>query len=448
MKSLFPFYFILFTSLALLSCDSNDPQSASTLNLSVEDVSCTEAWLQLTTNNVQLPVTINLLNNNSISQIFILKTQDSLLYIDSLLPNQNYKFLITMQQSNNASNELSITTIDTTSHNFTWQTFEFGEHSSSSLYDVAIINQNDIWAVGEIYTADSYTYDSLGNWIDPYNAVHWDGESWKLIRIYYNYNGTNIWSPIRTILAFSTNDIWFSAGIHWNGEDFVTKPMNIDFPYLINKMWGESSNDFYVVGSAGSLAHNKTNVWRKLTSGTQFYLADIMENNAGDVFIVGNKSSEIKGIVIKSTDGINFSTFVESEVVSESQIFKPKLAGSLTSVWIDKNNTLYVAGDFLYQYKLNKWNYVTSFPHNYLGGNYYANYFGFITGISGNYSNDMWVVGDRNTVRHFNGISWQQIGIPYNPNSNISWLDVDVKNNITAIIGSQGNRAAIMIIKR
>ncbi len=70
-----------------------------------------------------------------------------------------------------SSNELSVTTMDTTSHNFTWQTWTFGEHSSSTLYDVAIIDENNIWAVGEIYMNDS-----LGN-PDPdaYNAVHWNG---------------------------------------------------------------------------------------------------------------------------------------------------------------------------------------------------------------------------------------------------------------------------------
>ena len=186
MKTLFNFIFILFTSLALLSCDSNEPQSVSTLTLSVEDVSCTEAWLQLTTNNIQLPVTINLLKNNSLTLTFSLSTKDSLLYIDSLLPNQIYKFLITMQQSNNASNELSVTTMDTISHNFTCQTFTFGEHSSSSLYDVAIINENDIWAVGEIYMNDS-----LGN-PDPiaYNVLHWDGTSWKPFTDETYMNGT------------------------------------------------------------------------------------------------------------------------------------------------------------------------------------------------------------------------------------------------------------------
>ncbi|MFZ2324731.1 MAG: hypothetical protein WAV89_13670, partial [Ignavibacteriaceae bacterium] len=219
-------------------------------------------------------------------------------------------------------------------------------------------------------------------------------------------------------------------------------------PVSVNKIWGSSGNDLYAVGNAGSIARYNGNNWNKLISGTEYYLSDIVGSNNGEVFIIGNKSSEAKGMVIKSKNGINFNTLVESETVSESQIFKPKLNGSLTSIWLDQNNTLYVAGDFFYRYKLNKWNYVTSFPNNFIGGNYYANHFGFLTGICGNKSNDMWVIGERNTVRHFNGITWKQIGLPYDPNNDIIWLDVDVKNNIVAIVGSKGNQSAIMIIKR
>lgn len=93
----------------------------------------------------------------------MLNTKDTLLYIDSLLPNQTYKFKVVANTTDNpqpTTNELTVTTMDTTSHNFTWQTFTFGDAGagSSVLYDVAIINENDIWAVDEIYMNDS-----LGN---------------------------------------------------------------------------------------------------------------------------------------------------------------------------------------------------------------------------------------------------------------------------------------------
>src|SRR5574338_1210200 len=85
------------------SCNTTEPKLEPDLLLKLEDVSCTEAWLQLTTNNIQLPATINLLKNNSVAQTFNLSTQDSLLYIDSLLPNQPYKFITTIEQLNNKS---------------------------------------------------------------------------------------------------------------------------------------------------------------------------------------------------------------------------------------------------------------------------------------------------------------------------------------------------------
>ena len=49
------------------------------------------------------------------------------------------------------------------------------------LYDVAIIDENNIWAVGEIYLNDSLGQPDP----TPYNAVHWDGISWNLKKIYF-----------------------------------------------------------------------------------------------------------------------------------------------------------------------------------------------------------------------------------------------------------------------
>ncbi|MCZ7611608.1 MAG: hypothetical protein M5U17_15800 [Ignavibacterium sp.] len=77
-----------------------------TLELTLEDVSCIEAWIQLKTTNLQLPTTITLkqynLSGDSLSQNFLFNTQDSLLYNDSRLPNQTYKFVTTIEQSNKA----------------------------------------------------------------------------------------------------------------------------------------------------------------------------------------------------------------------------------------------------------------------------------------------------------------------------------------------------------
>ena len=169
--------------------------------------------------------------------------------------------------------------MDTTSHNFTWQTFTFGNAGagSSVLYDVAIIDENNIWAVGEIYMNDS-----LGN-PDPnaYNAIHWNGTSWELKKIrYYGACSAVEYPPIKAIWAFSENNIvitnggsigWFD-GINVN-LDCVVNPL---LTGSINKMWGNSSSDLYAVGNNGNIAHYQNGSWRKIESGTTLNINDIL----------------------------------------------------------------------------------------------------------------------------------------------------------------------------
>ncbi len=80
------FYFVL-------SCNTTDPPPVKnyTLKISVEDVSCTEAWLKLETENLDLPAQINLYADDKLKNIYTISTKDTILYIDSLQPNKNYK---------------------------------------------------------------------------------------------------------------------------------------------------------------------------------------------------------------------------------------------------------------------------------------------------------------------------------------------------------------------
>ena len=140
--------FLLMTS---LSCDSSEPMvnSGANLTVSLEDSSSTELWLRLTSSNIPLPISISLnqtdSQNNSVARTISLYCNDTLLYIDSLLPKQTYKFKAEATNYQlQASNELTAATMDTTSHNFTWQSWTFGEYDASVLYDVAIIDENNI----------------------------------------------------------------------------------------------------------------------------------------------------------------------------------------------------------------------------------------------------------------------------------------------------------------
>ena len=96
----FSILLILLLSITQLSCNTTEPpppdDKKPTLTIAIDDTSCTEAWLQLTTKDLELPAELTLKQYNptgdSVTQTFSLSTQDSLLYIDLLLPNQTYYF--------------------------------------------------------------------------------------------------------------------------------------------------------------------------------------------------------------------------------------------------------------------------------------------------------------------------------------------------------------------
>ncbi len=446
------FLAVLLSFLLVSSCNTTEPppppppEPEKVITLTLEDVSSVEAWINLSVTNIQLPDTITLKQNNIFRNTINLVNPDTLLYIDSLLSGTNYSYVAETQEV--ISETLEVITIDTTSHNFTWQTFEFGEPltgNSSILYDVAIIDENNIWAVGEIYLNDS-----LGQTL-RYNAVHWDGSDWDIKRIPFTGECSAVIYPlIRSVFAFSENDIWFARGgslVHFDGVNYFNDcGMNSFLTGSINKLWGTSSEDLYIVGNSGNIAHYNGTSWQKIESGTDLPLVDIYSRNGNEIYAAGINVSEVKGVVLKGNVN-QFLVMIYSEIINESELFQ-KLYGDLASVWVDELGTIYAGGNLLYRYKNNKWNYVTSLPENFIGGNPGAYYRGALWSIRGNASNDYIIAGDRNTLRHFNGTTWEQIGLPYSPSSPIIWYNVEQKGITAIAVGDKGSKAFIILLNK
>jgi hypothetical protein len=429
---------LLILILLLLSTQSckqaTEPRLEPELALTLEDVSCTEAWIQLKTNNLQLPTTINVLKNNTVAQTFSLSTKDSLLYIDSLLPNQTYKFKIVLTNNPQptsfpqppTSNELTITTMDTTSHNFTWQSWEFGECSNSVLYDVAIIDENNIWAVGEIYMRDS-----LGN-CDPnaYNAVHWDGTKWELKRIYH-YSSCNPvdYPPFKSIVAFSDTEIVLTSGgsIGWfngkmNRTDCGIRPL---LTGAINKLWGSSSEDLYAVGNNGNIAHWDGVRWRKIESGTTIDLLDVWGSPDGSIVWACGENS--KTVLIKIQNKL-------AQVVFEAAFPMPRVKNrfydGLLSLWTNNTNFIYVLTPFnLYRCSNDtRGEGKELYPReDYFRGGYLR--------VRGTNTNDIFTCGNKTAVWHYNGFSWNEYAELRNDNQFLSGLDY--KQNIVTAVGEK-----------
>ncbi len=443
---------LITATLLLQTCNKPTEPAKESISVTVEDVSCTEAWLKISDTNANPSITVIVKRDDTDILTLNLNKADTVIIDENLLPNKTYKYRAVKQQGSNiveASKPVTAVTLDTTSHNFTWQTFEFGEHSSSTLYDVAIIDENNIWAVGEIYMKDS-----LGNY-DPhaYNAVHWDGQQWELKRImFYTICGQTSLSsyPAKAIFTFSENDIWIAGGgrqlARINGTNQFDK-ICLPFSMVINKLWGSSSNDLYAVGNGGNIAHWNGSSWKKIESGTTLNLFDIHSYNGNDVFISGGSFNDLKGIILKK-DSKGLNIIKEGRNISKEEIFNPYFAGIAKTIWEGRNHKILFGGNLLYRYNLGIVGFVKSLPGNDFGQNVHGEHWGFISMIRGNDDNDLIMVGEGNTMRHFNGKTWCQLGLPYNINSEYSWLSVEMKDNLIVAVGRSTSKSIIIKLKR
>jgi hypothetical protein len=436
MKRAIAYLLVISLGLLLKSCNTTEPPpppdgEKPTLELKLEDVSCTEAWIELTTTNLQLPATITLKQINptgdTLSQVSILNTKDTLLYIDSLLPNKSYQYQASSIQHQVSSNELSVTTMDTTSHNFTFETFTFGTIGSSTLYDVAIISPENIWCVGEIMIADTSI-----NGYTMYNAVHWDGIEWKLKRImFYTICGQQHQNayPASSIFAFSENDIWVGMqGSQIARLNDTTQISTQCIPISVRKLWGSDSQNIYAVGVNGQIAFYNGVQWQRIESGTELDINDIW----GDY---NEKTNEWEILAVAS----NYSSSWEKEIflIKNNELKKistdsrPTMEPLLTT-WFKANRQYYVAGAGIYQKRLLQ---DSLWKHNLFNITTFAT-----TSIRGNNINDVIGVGAFGDFVHFNGVNWKN---DYQEPllSNGSYTEIAVKGDLVVAVG--GNQVSI-----
>ncbi len=306
---------------------------------------------------------------------------------------------------------------DTTSSNFTFQTFTFGNTSAGSSYlnDVAIISDTDIWAVGAIYLTDSTGQPDPF----PYNAVHWDGKSWNLLKVPYYYQGKAFYSPIYSIYAFDASDIWFEAGIHWDGYQFETVPLNIDFPSHVNKIWGTSSNDLYIVGNSGLMAHRNTDgTWQKIESGTNTAFTDIW----------GSGNTILATVTNEYETGDKMLLQINTNGTVDSLNWSPN--SRLQTVWFQSMDKIFIGGGKNIVGKPNNWQEITDIPA------YYSER------VRGNAPNDVFFVGAFGLCAHYNGSSWKTFNELYNPDESL--LGLAVNGNLMIAVGQAGNKAIII----
>ena len=443
-KNLTAFLVLLLLLLCTSSCNTteppdppNTPQPKTTLTL--KDVSCLQAWIKLEIENFELPVNVILLKDSiQVLQINNLTRSDTIVYIDSLQPNQTYKFQSIIQPINQSdevkSNELQVTTLAPTSQNFTWQVYSWGMHSSSEIRDIAIIDENNIWCVGEIYMNDS-----SGN-ADPiaYNGVQWNGIDWKQKKISVMYSGSLITPLLYGVYAFSATEIWFSSGVPIKGDGnnwsqyhlFDMGVLSQNDGYL-TKIWGTSSSDLFYVGTLGTIAHYDGNYWRRVETGTDINFRDIYGS-------INKDNNELEIIALASNSGINQrKKIIRIKDQAVETLPDSGLANYLSTIWFISGRKYCIGGQGYYESNTfgPVWERDNTIPQFH------------ITSIRGAGLNDIVLGGSFGLLMHYNGINWMNYAY-----ITASYFDVisevAIKGNTIVAAGFKGSKAVVMIGKR
>ena len=325
---------------------------------------------------------------------------------------------------------------DTTSHAFTFQQFSWGGGGSSYLQDVAILSDTNIWCVGEIQLPDSI-----------YNVAHWDGVSWKLIKLLATDElGSENFLNWTGILVLSPTDIWLAdgTGIHKFDGNTITqsywispsaiKPNNtiLGSGQFVRKVWGTSDNNLYAIATGGGIAHFDGSNWQKLSSPTQLDFMNIYG-------ATNQKTGELEVLAI--------ATQVDS-IISRSQLLRiqgtsvslittlPKIYFSL---WFVPGEKYYVVGDGIIS---------TNSSTNLIWSNISigANSQFEAGGIRGADLNDVFVTGGYLDVVHYNGSTWFDY-VNQLPSGYGSYSQVAIRGNTMIAVGAVDQNAVLLMGK-
>jgi hypothetical protein len=425
-------------------------ESPRTIQLTIEDVGTTDVWLRVHFTNAP-PYAFRIVREGQTVLSISSSPADTLVADEILLPNQTYTYLayrLSGSSITDSSQSLHVTTLDTTSHEWQWALDTLGV-MNSYLLDAAIIAPNDIWVVGELFTEDS-----LGNLEYPaHNAAHWNGTAWELKRISVMFRGNIITPVLEGVFTYSSTQIWFAGSIpiQGDGTNWAAYDIRAFTGYdtlSVSSCWGLSSSLMWFVGSAGSIVCLNGSTWQRQESGTTLWLSGVWGVSSTEIYATGNQRAFARGVVLKG-DGQAWQTMIVSESTDTVGLFHSKLYGAMEGLWVDERKTLYTVGNMMYHYKHGKWDYVRSLPGNSLGGNPNYLYGGYLTDVQGNASNDIFICGQINTLSHFNGKSWVEVGPPYRPlNFDMSWYSVAVRGGTACAVGSLAGRGLVIRLWR
>jgi len=311
---------------------------------------------------------------------------------------------------------------DTTSHDFVWKTYYFGEGAPSHFKDVAIVNDTVAFAVGTIYESDSTGQPST----DILNIAVWNGVIWNLDRIVTDFRGSSTIPPIDGIYLISNSLLCLTVGGgviigNMDGWTFYDVRALIGFDTLsFVRSWGSTENSMWFVGLDGCITRYVNHIWERVPSGTCVDLQDIDGTADGkNIWTAGRNPDNSQSALLKYDNG-RWRTLWHREGTPGVEPF----GYNVTSVW--RGTSTFVSTSYAV------WRLDSDTTQTRISDNLGV----FTYRIRGNADNDIVVVGDRGIIWHYNGATWQKV---YQGNMYQTFYSCAMKGNLIIAVGTDNS---------
>ena len=369
-----------------MSCRECPTESENNIDLIVKDIFCTSVVLKISLPYSGAVNTFALDRNDSTVATYTCSEDDTLIIDEGLTPATKYLYSVRFLKDGKTKSEsdpVAVHTMNITSHDISyWDIDTLG--ISGGIYDLWIVSDDNIWAVGQIIAEDpDSSFDGSGE--EWFNAAHWDGEKWNLIRILNTATLYSIW-------YFSESDIWVSSGFpkHWDGQQWTMyhfQDMGLGIEVSTEHIWASSPNNVYFVGWKGSIVHYNGSSFAKMESGTTCKLEDVWGIDDNHIWAVGTESDNSRSVIL-FYNGKTWNTLHDTN--NERKCWS-------NSVWTDNPYLLFLnggSGRYLFdlmQEKLSKYESA-------------GEWFGY--DIYGTAYNDIFTSNAGSEILHFNGSTW------------------------------------------
>jgi hypothetical protein len=431
--------FVLFFSLMQITCKNDppvvppiDPPYSQSIFLSVADSGLTEVYLTLSMTDTLPPRGFEIFRNNNKVLSGSLFGKETTLVDTTAILNTTYTyqaFRVDDVLRKDSSAVVATRTLDTTSHEFVWTEYTFSGTSSSVFYGVSILDDNVIYALGNIPNGDSIFAIAKGF-----------GNDWELIDLQYkNQEGDTLTlSIIRDLFVKNSASIYFFSGsiFEWNKSSKVTSLIYSRFSLpnsggTIDKSFGIGPDKIWGVGRSGSIVYYNGLNWIPQTSGTTVDLTDIWGTPDGStVWACGYSSDNMRSVLLENKNG-SWQTLWSREGVAQVSPYGYRV----TTIWFKRN--LYLCNS----------NAVFRLKNN-VATQISPSFSWLIHCIRGNDENDIVVVTEESAIWHYNGNKWKKVF----QNSNMRFESVGMRGNTIVAVGNDlstfPGKAVIVVGKR